>query len=110
MLLLFEILRVVKQNFTHIMICSRYDYSVVTLILCKDFSECSLGYSSLGFPGGDTVVSLTSLSRKRDNALSAFKNTDSTSVIRYIFKLKNMDQRKGEREKPKRKILTIVLR
>lgn len=75
---LYETPRVQKHKLNHIMICSKYDYSLETLILRFFFPECSVGLSSLvPFPVGDIVVSLTSLSAKRDNRLSAYTHIDS---------------------------------
>ena len=78
MLLLYEVPRVVKLKLNHIIICSRYDYSVETLILRFFPPKVSLEFSSLVlFPGNDVVVSLMSLSAKRDKRLSAYTNMDS---------------------------------
>lgn len=60
----------------------------------------------MGLLVGDVVVSLMSLSKKRDNVLSAYKNIDSISMTRHIFKLKS-GTKKGRKEKKKRKMLTI---
>ena len=57
----------------------------------------------MDFPEGGVVVSLTSLSRKRDNGLSAYRNMDSTFVIWHIFKLKSGTKEK----KTERNMFTI---
>lgn len=88
MLLLYEILRLMKVKFlSHIMISSRSDYSIVTLIPWIVFSIGSLLSSSLltVSGGGNVIVSLKSSSMKRHNGLSAYKNNDSTFVIRHFL-------------------------
>lgn len=71
---------------SHIMTCSRSDYNVVSLILLVVSPKGSLLSSWLTSSGGAVVVvSLKSLSRKRDNGLSVYKNIDSTFVFRYFL-------------------------
>lgn len=75
MLATYVIFRAVKANcISHIITCSRYQYSVVVLILCICLREGSLDFSSsspMDF-SGDFSVALTSLSRKRDKVFSAY--------------------------------------
>lgn len=69
MLATYAIFRAVKANcISHIITCSRYQYSVVALILCICLREGSLDFSSSSLMdfSGDFSVALTSLSRKRD--------------------------------------------
>lgn len=76
MLVTYVIFRAVKANcISHIITCSRYQYSGVALILCICLREGSLDFSSssslMDF-SGDLSVALTSLSRKRDRVFSAY--------------------------------------
>lgn len=75
MLATYAIFRAVKANcISHIITCSRYQYSVVALILCICLREGSLDFSSSSLMdfSGDFSVALTSLSRKRDKVFSAY--------------------------------------
>lgn len=55
----------------------------------------------MDFPEGGVVVSLSSLSRKRDNGLSACRNIDSIFVIWHIFKLKSGTKKRRKKTKEK---------